>query len=568
MNKELWFNEAMLQFDKKFFKGVLNIVNAPAGSGKTQFIFNEFLTESYKYVDKLKKTDKQYIMKLNRILYICDTNMLKTSVLVDTLDKDVTKVLSKGDLKEAMETKKINTILQTKIGHIKVITYSTFGWLLQQEGSKYILLNYFDVFLMDEMHNLFKYASRFDSELNNKPYSTVISYLPTLIYNSLVIGLSATIGLIYNGIRDMELPYHSIFTYQELKQIKQYTEKYIRECKYIINEIKWLGIVKNFLYKNNYKAYIYTNTIKMSKKYKKMLEDYGYKVEWLCSINNTTVNEDGEIIPIMNDYQLSIRNDLINTGMLPSDLDIIIVNSGYETGWNLRDEKVQVALIDSKDDGTQIQARNRIRHNILELVHTAIMDEDGEVYEYGQFRQLERKNYKLLDSYLKIKLDDKYLNRKLSKEDKDFLVYKYAIIQNDKVKANWKTFKKDLLINNYTMDINNSGTYIYKTEDYEKIKLEQTNNQKSKKDGVVNMKINSQEVLKDYMDVKLFKDKQEEIQNKLMDIKVKTNGNGTLGKKMVQSIVEDCGYIFISRQETKGALRKKTYWYITNIIIK
>jgi hypothetical protein len=468
LSEELWLNEAMLEFNKKLYKGTLNIINASAGSGKSTFIFREFLNESYKYVDNLKKIKKIYKAGLDKVLYVCDTNMLKSSILQE--NEGITKVLQKDDLKEAMKTKTFDEILKNDVGHIKVITYSTLGWLLKQEGSRYIILNYLEVLIMDEMQNLFKYANRFDNEENGKVYGTVISYLPQLVNNLLSVALSATTSRIYNGLREIQLNTNTIFTSEELKKIRKYKEEFKLECKFLINEIKRMGVYKEYFDKHQYKAFIYTNTIKVSKKYKQQLEKYGYRVEWLCSINNTVINEDGEVIPKMNENQLCIRDDLIKYGTLPDDLDVIIVNSGYETGWNLRDERVQVAFIDSTDFGTQVQARNRIRHDIKQLIVTSIVDDDGKVFEYDQYRQLHWMEYTIGNSFFNIELDEKYLGVKLSKEDKKYLVDRYAIIHLDKKEASWKTFKKDLEMNDYVVEVANNGTFIYTKDQFENLK--------------------------------------------------------------------------------------------------
>jgi len=475
MNKGLWLNEAMIKYNKMFHKGVLNILNAPAGCGKSTFIFKEFLEESYKYVEQIKNTKRYYKTNLNKVLYVCDTNMLMSSILQES--KGITKILEKNDLITAMKDKSFEDILNDDIGYVKVITYSAFGWLLKQDASRYIILNHLETIIMDEMHNLFKYANRFDNDENGNPYKTVIEYLPTLIKDILVVSLSATTGRIYSGIRELNLNTNTVFRLDEREKIRRYKEKIKHECKYIINEIKKLCLYKDFIDKHNYKVFIYTNTIRMSKKYKQQLEKYGYKAEWLCSLNHTKVNEDGEIIPIMNEYQLKVRQGLLEKGMLPDDLDVIIVNSGYETGWNLRDERVQLVYIDSTDEDTQIQARNRIRHDILQLVYTAIVDEEGKVLEYNQFREKIFNGIQLKESFLSIKLEEKFLGKKLTKADKDYLVDKYAIVQFDKKEANWKTFKKDLEINNYIVHNTNNGTYIYAKEDFEKIN----------KKGVVNL---------------------------------------------------------------------------------
>ena len=467
--EKLWLNEAIIKFNKKFHKNVLNILNAPAGCGKSTFILEEFLTESYKYVEHLKNTKECYQTDLNKVLYVCDTNMLKSSILQENKDKGITKILEKGDLKKAMEGRSLKKMLNNETGEIKVVTYSTLGWLLQQPGSRYILLNHFKVILMDEMQNLFKYSTSFDTEENGKPYGTVINYLSTIAQKLLLIALSATPERIYSGVRELSMLATIIFSSKELEQIRSYQQKYTIKCNYLINKIKEIGINKKYFDEHKYKVYIYTNTIRMSIKYKKQLEKYGFKAEWLCSINNKTINEDKEIIPTMNEYQLSIRNKLLKDGTLPDDLDVIIVNSGYETGWNLRDERVQYAYIDSKDEDTQIQARNRIRHNIIQLIYTVITDKEGRIFEYGRYRELMWTEETMHNSFLQIELDSKYLGKKLFNHEKYDLVDMYAIIQIDKKEANWKSFQIDLEHNNYVMDKTPKGTYIYTKEEFEKI---------------------------------------------------------------------------------------------------
>lgn len=158
-NNKLWLNEAMKEFNKKLDRSVLNIMNAPAGSGKSTFIFQEFLRDSKQYVNGLSKN---YIDNLDRVLYVCDTTMLKSSILKDT--DGITKVLEKNDLKQAMKDKTLENIFDGDVGYIKVITYSTLGFLLKNKASRTILLKYYNCIIMDEIHNLIKtkYKIKFD----------------------------------------------------------------------------------------------------------------------------------------------------------------------------------------------------------------------------------------------------------------------------------------------------------------------------------------------------------------------------------------------------------------------
>lgn len=464
-NNELWLKEAMIEFDKKFHKYVLNILNGHAGSGKSTYIFEDFLLNTTKYIDGLKLN---YINNLDRVLYVCDTNMLKSSILKETEDKCITKILEKGDLKKAMENKSFQQMLEGDTGYIKVITYSTLSFLLENEASRKILLKYYNCIIMDEMHNLFKYANRFDSEKSNT-YTKIIQLLPTLVLNVLVIGISATPHRIYQGIklREIKINTNTIFRDLELKRIRKYKDVLIHEFAFMINEIKWLGhIIEPIKNKYKYKILIYTNTVGTCEKYKKILISYGYNVEWLCSVNNKIVNEKtGKSKSRMNKKQLKIKDNLVNTGMLPDDLDVLIVNGAYETGWNLRDDRVQMVIVDSLDFDTQIQSRNRVRHDIEFFRYKVPVDSDGQIIDYDQYKNEYASGRGIIQVILASGMEEKYIGVKLSKENKEYLVDRYALQWYGKKSISWQTFKYDLDRAGLIAKTNLHGTYIYKKDD-------------------------------------------------------------------------------------------------------
>lgn len=455
--------QAMDEFNKKFALDTLNIINAPAGSGKTYYIFNKFLENTYRYINYGSK--KQYINELNKILYICDTTMLKSSVLKETENKGITKILEKGDLKRAMKDNTFEDMLEGNVGHIIVITYASMSFLLKSKACKSIINRYFECIIMDEIHNLFKYANRFDNE-ENKTYETIINYLPTLAQNSLMIGISATPNKVYQGLqmRELCISYTTLFSEKELKAIKRYTNKYIFRFNHAINQVKWLGTIREELLKRNYKILIYTNTVSCCKKYKKMLNNYGYNTEWLCSVNNTITDvETGEIKKRMSKKQIQLKDKLLDDGILPDDIDVLIINGAYETGWNLRDEKVQVVIIDSLEQDTQIQARNRVRNNIEYLRIKVATDSNGEILEYDQYKNTYPTGECVSQIILASCIEDKYIGLKLSSKDKRYLVEKYAIQWSDKKYINWNTFKKDLDKCGFIVKTTKKdGTYIYK----------------------------------------------------------------------------------------------------------
>jgi hypothetical protein len=473
-NKKLWLNQAMLEFNKKFHGNALNILNAPAGCGKTTFIFNEFLKNTKKYVNGVTIN---FEYTLNKVLYVCDTSMLQDSVLNE--NEGFTKALEKGDLSKAKDDITLKKLLEGEdYGDIKVITYSKLGMLLKNEACRYLILNYFNCILMDEIHNLFWYANKFDSE-KNKIYGTILEYLPSIISKVITIGITATPSRVYSSA--ITIPIYQVFTNEELKSIKSLNMDRT-ETNDIMNWIKLMPFLKEKhpeKYQNE-KIFIYTNTIKQSKKYKEFFDNNGYKAEWLCSINNkielTTLDDEGnkviEKIPIMNEYQIFIRERLLKDGMLPNDLDVLIVNGAYETGWNLKDKKVQTVFVDNTCHDTQIQARNRVRHNIerfIAKVKTEKNNLNDYVVEYclhsGGYWAEETMDYTVSFPKLKQCIPEEYIGKKLNNEDKKYLVEKFAMKWCNQKSVNWQTFKIDLEWFGFVVKTykgKNNGTYIFR----------------------------------------------------------------------------------------------------------
>lgn len=492
-NNKLWLNEAMVNYKKKFNIGVLNILNAPASSGKTTFIFNDFLKNTQNYTSNITLSLE---FNLNKVLYVCDTSMLKDSILFD--NKNITKNLSKGDLSKAKDEKSLMELLENKDdkGVIKVITYSKLGTLLKNEACRYLILNHFNCIFMDEIHNLFKYSDKFDIE-ENKTYGMILDYLPTIVSKVLTLGITATPNRIYSYKNEWLLT-NTIFTNEELKTIRSLNMDYI-QTNDIMNWIKLMP----FIIKNDEKIFIYTNTINQSKKYKEFFNNNNIKAEWLCSINNKTettyIDDDGnevkEKIPTMTKYQISLRKQLLETGLLPDNLKVIIVNGGYETGWNLKDKNVQTVFVDNTIYETQIQARNRVRHDVKRIFLKSETEKNylkDYIIEYcyhfnGGYWAKETMDYKVSFPKLKEHIPENYFGKKLTNEDKKYLVENFAMHWCNQKSTNWQTFKLDLEYYGFivkTFKGKNCGTYIF------------NNGEEIKKDNIREViRLNNEELL-------------------------------------------------------------------------
>lgn len=495
IKNKLRLNDAMNLYEKQFEYGILNLINAPTGCGKTTFIMNEFLTNTNKYIKGTTKGKYNYCNKLSKVLYICDTTMLKDSVLSE--NNNITEVFGKGSIIEAKDFNNSKKVISEDNGTIKVMTYATLGWCIK--NCKDSILNNFDIIIADEIQNLFKYCIRYnvitDKEGNKKfnkgEYINLINNLDELTKSLLFIGLSGTTNYIYSfkdRYKDhIKFKIKNIFTERERETL--FTNNYepiFVNC--IFSKIKTVDFTK--VKENGCKIYIYTKTIKQSKKYKKWFEMNGLKAEWLCSINNKkeviSYDESGkeviEKVQTMNDYQIHIRDRLINgsiendykdKGTVPNDLDVLIVNGGYETGWNLIDERFQVAFIDTTDLEEQKQARNRLRHDIIALYClNRLYDKEGNALEYGQFGELIPwevslgiGKYKILKvfNYDMLDIDKKYIGINITKDLKEEIIFLYGVRNLIDKTVTWTTVKRDLKKKGYIIDTTNGhGTYIFK----------------------------------------------------------------------------------------------------------
>ena len=541
MEKDLYLTEAMKLYKKKFKNNSLNIINSHAGSGKTNFIFNEFLNNTCNYVNCIKES---YINDLGSILYICDTVMLKESVLND--NKDITKVLEKNDLKRVMDSNDLQ-----KNNKIIVITYNSLGFLLKNESNRYIINKYFKCIIMDEIHNLFKYHYRY-KEKENTFYNDLINNLNTLIRNKniIIIGMTATPFNMYYSMEQCGIcAWNTMFNYHELKTIKRYKAEDHIFCKYPINIIKWFAIESEQFKKTFNKGLIYTNTISIAKKYKQILIDGGLKAEYLCSLNSNK----------MNDTQKMIRKFVIENKRLPDNIDILIINGAYETGWNLENDtnEIQFIMIDTSYYNTQVQARNRVRHDISLLYTKEIVDKDGIPYEKDKYKNLQLfDEYKIYNPVVEEFIDKSYINKKLTKEDKQYLVSTYGSIPYNKSKATWQTFKRNINENTvFKVVTGRKGTYIIDKNDTLKDILKRGNKMNNDSELI--------KYLKSIETIPLDKDMRIELINK---INCKVDGHLQKSNKKLNSyfVLNDIPFKIDSKRLTINN-KQSTYWIVEKI---
>lgn len=569
----LTITEAMQEFNIKFKKSQINIIEGFAGSGKTYFLMNEFINNTVKYTNWIGYNNNLKNC-LSKVLYVCDTRMLKDSILHD--NKLIAESLSKGGLIEAKNSDNLSKHIEKNTGTIKIITYQTLGFLLSKPNAKYMIETYFKCIIMDEIHNLFNYYYKY----NSTELSLLISSLNTLSSKILLIGLTASPQPIknyqYNNSNELNINY--VFSNRQINKLDRhfaYNKKYYHCGWNMIKDVNW-----EFIKQNKCKVLIYTDFITVEKKYKDYIQNLGLKAEWLCSPTNEIKYEDidlntGEIVEksqiTMTNEQMKLREYLINNNEIPEELDVLIINASYQTGWNLRDlnKKVQVVLIDSSKEDVHIQAV-RVRHDIayLGMKWTNIDNEGRMLYKNGNSKQeyfyevgaIRRRycdeegnliSYTMFVDVPNIKLPKEYLGIKLTKEIKKEIVYKYGYAPIGKTESSWKDVKNDLLSQGYIIDTTKgNGTYIY------------TKDKIIKKDS--KKVVNKMNKLIDFLVKHEGKKLTDKEKNKLIDLVNARNAKGellkTIGKVNKQLDIYEVGFSIVSIP-TNGV----RYWQITSI---
>ena len=109
-----------------------------------------------------------------------------------------------------------------------------------------------------------------------------------------------------------------------------------------------------------------------------------------------------------------------------------------------------------------------IRHDIKSLYTREIVDKEGIAYNKDKYKELHiYDDYKIYNPVIENYIEEKYINKKLTKEDKQYLVSTYGSIPYNKSKATWQTFKNNLNKYNSALKVvtGRKGTYIIKKED-------------------------------------------------------------------------------------------------------
>lgn len=381
--------------------GTNNLVYAPVGSGKSFFIEN-FL-----------------IPKFNNgnILYLTSNSALKDSLAPN--DNQLREEFAKNDKSKGFFTTQNKKRYGNVPYKVHVMTYHEFGERIYSPNQTFT--DDIDLIFCDEIHSIpifTKYGGHGELLLAlhwlfRKHDAKRVFYF-TATKESIDKLEKRAPGYLKNTL---------VFDYLDHPKIRKYQVK----STYYINNIAQLKMHLKakieYIQNNNHKGLAFARKIKNQEKIKEISEAEGYKPIVLWSINN----EDN----LMSEEQIRVRDYILNTGNIPEPYNLLIINGSMQEGWNLFDDKVEFAILDTLNETEQIQSLGRIRKDIDFLLLKTTSDDDRAKV---------------------IVLDEEFLNIPLTTEEKEKLLRNLDLKDKINQEVKWPTLKKMLINSDYEIE--------------------------------------------------------------------------------------------------------------------
>lgn len=352
--EKLTVNEIIKNKGILLHRGKINLIVAPAGSGKTYYIFNTLLNDTKKSV------------------YLCDTSNLREMILKDEEIADKVKSTD-FELLHGFELNKYNCT---------VMTYAK--WFYEMNKPEYKDV---EVIVCDEIHNLYKYKDKFDRAEDkekgieeSKNYENVIINLHQQSKKGVqVVGFTAThdrikrnFDYLYEDVKGNQYNDNwNVIDLSKEKDIKRLKENFVSAFNDISQINYWFA--RTNLFKYGKKCLIYTDRITTAKETEAYINNTfpNLKAISLWSTNNKKNP--------MNKEQLRVRESILKDGLIPNEYNVLIINGSYETGINIKDDSIEMAIINNSTMDTIIQARSRIRKDIELLMYRVPRTEEGDL---------------------------------------------------------------------------------------------------------------------------------------------------------------------------------------------
>ena len=335
--RELYLGEIIANEKPEW--GSNNLILSPVGSGKSTLIEEE-LTKNTK----------------GKMIWLVSNSALKEHVSPIS-DEDKKEKAAIGKSKRTYTSQNL-AVYGDGDYEIHVMTYAEFGKRMFLDLDSEFTRDVSKIFC-DEIHSLPAYHSYG----NDSSLGYAMQYLFNKHENHQIFYFTATDEnlILLEKKHPGVLKYVKTFDYREHPEIR----KYITLSEYKINHISQirphLKARKKSFTKRGYKGLAFSRLISTQKEIAKIAEEEGLTALVLWSVNNEKYK--------MDEHQIKMRDVIIRTGLIPEPYNLLVINSSMQEGWDLDDEMVKLAIINTTNETEKIQALGRIRRDIDVLIY-------------------------------------------------------------------------------------------------------------------------------------------------------------------------------------------------------
>lgn len=336
---KLYLSE-IIEIEKPLF-GLNNLILSPVGSGKTHFM-------------------RSLIEDKDNILLLVSTSSLKNK-FVPTDER------KRKEIANRFYSTKRKTIHGESAYKVLVMTYAEFG-----ENIKYTdrFARKFTKIFCDEIHSLPLYQKYNDS-------STLLVAMHYLF-----------------NVHENQPKYYFTATQEHLDELRK-QDKYVMSNIKVFNYLNYPN-VKKYVPMSSYKIHGMEQTRPHLKARKESIKYFGHKVFAFCKTIESQLRlkdiclEEGLTAEAywsnnntdkpMSVDQIDEVETMITNERLPDKYDVVIINSALQEGWDIKDERVKMAIMNTTNETEFIQALGRLRRNVDVLVYKVSRNEEVDFY--------------------------------------------------------------------------------------------------------------------------------------------------------------------------------------------
>lgn len=381
--------------------GTNNLILAPVGSGKSFLIENRLIPKDFK----------------GNVLYLTSNTALKDSISPNN-NKTRKKMAEKGTSVRFFTSENKNRYGDRDYD-VHVMTYHEFGGRIMSPVETFT--ESIDLVFCDEIHSLPVYMGYG----NNAELYIALKWLFQKHKGKKLYYFTATKDSLED--LDVRLPGYmgnvNVFDYIEHPKIRRYEVKSLYYIRHLIQLRTHLSAKVNYIKRSGSKGLAFTQKISEQKQIYEIAKEEGYTPIIIWSVNNDE--------HIMSDEQIRVRDFILTTGYIPEPYNLLIINNAMQEGWNLFDDKVEFAILNTVDKTEQVQALGRIRKDI-------------------DFIVIKSNDYKDIDETFYI--NDKYLNTPLTSVEKSRLAEDLNILNDRGHQVKWTSIKRILEKKGYLVE--------------------------------------------------------------------------------------------------------------------